>query len=151
MSPLAVAGPREAFQQEDCDESKGTDDARVQKLFHGHQAIAGRYARRQPQDRFSTSSRRRTMALAGPAVRCRECAPALVVELHPEGFDPRLRRPGDIQRAVHGVPNTDQLGGLAHPLRDVILDVDRNLVADLEVVLVTALAELNRLLFDAQD
>src|SRR5689334_3605505 len=106
MSPLAVAGPRETFQQEDCDESKGTDDARVQKLFHAHQAIAGPRARRQPKDRFSTSSRRRTMALAGPAVGCRECAPALVVELHPERLDGRSRRTADRQPGVGGMPDT---------------------------------------------
>src|SRR5690348_3428458 len=151
MSPLAVAGPRQTFQQEDCDESKGTDDPRVQKLFHAYQAIAGPRSRRQPQDRFSTSSRRRTVALAGPAVRCRERALALVVELHPERLDGRRRRAADRQRGVGGMPDTDEPGGLAHPLRDVILDIDRNLVADPEVVLVTAVAELDRLLFNPQD
>src|SRR5579872_6710734 len=80
----------------------------------------------------------------------RERALAFVVELHPERLDARLCRPGDRQRRVRRMEYAHELRRRSKALRRVVLDVDRDVGADLHVVLVPAVTVLDRLLFDAE-
>src|ERR1700687_2490771 len=72
---------------------------------------------------------------ACPIERRRESALSCVLEFHAERLDLRRGRPGDGQGRVRRVEDAGQLGGLTTLLRSEILDLDRDVVADLDAVM----------------
>src|SRR5439155_10138529 len=100
----------------------------------------------------STEARRAAApsGLGRPAEGRRERALAAVAELHLEGLDARRGRPGDRQRRIRWMKDTDKLRWLGESLRHVVLDVDRDVAPDLEVVFVAVVVEFDRVLLDAE-
>src|SRR5438445_11915215 len=72
------------------------------------------------------------------------------MELHVEGLDARRGRPGDRQRRIGRVEDTDKLRRLGESLRHVVLAIDRDVASDLQVVLVAVVPEFDRVLLDAE-
>src|SRR5207237_10587735 len=80
----------------------------------------------------------------------RKRALAAVVELHSKCLDARLGRPRDGQRRIRGMEDAYEFRRLFETFGRVVLDINRDVAADLDVVLVPAVVVLDGMLFDAE-
>src|SRR5207245_6496315 len=69
---------------------------------------------------------------------------------HVEGLDARRGRLGDRQRRIGRVQDTAKRRRLGTSLRHVVLDIDRDVAPELQVVLVAVVPEFDRVLLDAE-
>src|ERR1700694_3813122 len=71
---------------------------------------------------------------ACPVEGRRESTLSGVLELHAESLDPGFDRLGDRDRRARRVGHAGQLGGLTGSFGGIVLDLDRNVVADPDAV-----------------